>query len=86
MKRAGNEESLGQAQSIMSPAVAELAAISAAMASNCEQCFKFHFDKARKLDISVEDIRAAVNIGLSVNSAPHRKIVETAERLLSVGA
>ena len=67
----------------MTPAVAELAAISAAMASNCEPCFKFHFDRARKLGVSRADIRKAVNVGLSVKSAPHRKVVETAERFLS---
>ena len=68
---------------LMTPAITELAAISAAMAANCEPCFKFHFDKARKLGVSREDIRAAVNVGLSVKSAPHRKVVETAERYLA---
>ena len=72
-----------EAQGLMTPAVAELAAISAAMASNCEPCFKFHFDKARKLGVSRADLRKAVNVGLSVKSAPHRKVVETAERFLS---
>lgn len=71
------------ALTLMTPAVTELAAISAAMAANCEPCFKFHFDKARKLVISREDIRMAVNLGLSVKSAPHRKVVETAERFLA---
>jgi len=68
--------------SLMTPAVIELAAISAAMAASCEPCFKFHFDKARKLGVSREDMRSAVNVGLSVKSAPHRKVVETADRFL----
>lgn len=68
--------------SLMTQAITELAAISAAMAANCEPCFKFHFDKARKLGVSREDIRKAVNVGLSVKSAPHRKVIETAERFL----
>lgn len=67
---------------LMTPAVTELAAISAAMASSCEPCFKFHYDKARKLGVSREDIRMAVNVGLSVKSAPHRRVVETADRYL----
>lgn len=82
IKRTSNEITQIVPPRLMTPAVAELAAISAAMASNCEPCFKFHFDKARKLGISREDIRMAVNIGLSVKSAPHRKVIETAERFL----
>jgi len=70
---------------LMNEAVTELVAIGAAMACNCEPCFKHHFDKARKLGVSVEDMRAAVNTGLSVKSAPHRKVVETAERYLTHG-
>ena len=72
-----------EAHGLMTPAVGELADISAAMASNCEPCFKFHFAKARKLGVSRADLRKAVNVGLSVKSAPHRKVVETAERFLS---
>jgi AhpD family alkylhydroperoxidase len=69
----------------MTEAVTELVAIAAAMACNCEPCFKYHFDQARRLGVSKEDVRAAVNTGLSVKSAPHRKVVETAERYLSTG-
>ena len=83
VRHPGSESPTVEAQGLMTPAVAELAAISAAMASNCEPCFKFHFDKARKLGVSRADIRKAVNVGLSVKSAPHRKVVETAERFLS---
>jgi AhpD family alkylhydroperoxidase len=70
---------------LMTEAVTELVAIGSAMACNCEPCFKYHFDKARKLGVSIEEMRAAVNTGLSVKSAPHRKVVETAERYLSNG-
>jgi AhpD family alkylhydroperoxidase len=70
----------------MNEAVTELDAIGAAMACNCEPCFKYHFDKARKLGVSVEDMRAAVNTGLSVKATPHRKVVETAERYLTHGS
>jgi len=77
------EKPMSNAQTLMTPAVTELAAISAAMAANCEPCFKFHFDKARNLGVSRDDIRVSVNVGLSVKSAPHRKVVETAERFLA---
>jgi AhpD family alkylhydroperoxidase len=69
----------------MTETVRELVAIGAAMACNCEPCFKYHYDKARRLGVPVEDMREAVNTGLSVKSAPHRKVVETAERYLSDG-
>ena len=71
--------------SCTSEAVTERVAIGAAMACTCEPCFKHHFDEARKLGVSVEDMRAAVNTGLSVKSTPHRKVVETAERYLTHG-
>jgi AhpD family alkylhydroperoxidase len=70
-------------QTLMTDAITELVAIGAAMACNCEPCFKYHYDKARKLGVSVEDMRKAVNTGLSVKAAPHRKVVETAERYLA---
>ena len=72
-----------EAGNLLTPAIIELTAISAAMAANCEPCFKFHFDKARKHGVSREDIRLAVNVGLSVKSAPHRKVIETADRYLA---
>ncbi len=70
---------------LMTEAIIELVAIGSATARNCEPCFKFHFDRARKLGVSVEDMRKAVNAGISVKFAPHRKAVETAERYLSRG-
>ena len=70
---------------LMTDAVTELVAIGSALACNCEPCFKYHFDQARRLGVSIEDMRAAVNTGLSVKAAPHRKVVETAERYLSAG-
>lgn len=71
---------------LMTEAITELVAIGSAMACNCEPCFKHHYDRARKLGVSVEDMRKAVDTGFSVMSAPHRKVVETAERYLSHGA
>jgi AhpD family alkylhydroperoxidase len=67
----------------MTDAVRELVAIGAAMACNCEPCFKYHFDRARKLGVSSQDMREAVHAALSVKAAPHRKIQETAERFLA---
>ena len=68
--------------SIFSEAVSELVAIGAAIASNCEPCFKFHFDKASKLGVSREDMLRAVTVAQNVKDAPARAILTLAERHL----
>ena len=68
--------------SIFTEAVAELVAIGAAIASNCEPCFRFHFDKARKLGVSSEDMMSAVTMAQGVKDAPARAILQVAERYL----
>jgi AhpD family alkylhydroperoxidase len=70
------------AASIFTEAVAELVAIGAAIASNCEPCFKFHHDKARKLGVSREDMLRAVTTAQNVKSAPAKAMLELAERYL----
>lgn len=72
--------------SIFSDAVSELVAIGAAIASNCEPCFKFHFDKARKLGVSREDMLRAVTVAQNVKDAPARAVLTLAERHLHRGA
>jgi AhpD family alkylhydroperoxidase len=69
--------------SLYSPAVAELVAIGAAIAANCEPCFKHHYDKARKLGVPVDDMTAAVNTAHSVKQAPAQAILKLADRFLS---
>lgn len=64
--------------SLMSPSIKELIAIGAAVACNCEMCFKFHFDKARKLGISDEDMLAAVETGAMVKNASAQSIKDLA--------
>ncbi len=63
-------------------AVTELVAIGAAIACNCEPCFKFHFDKARKLGVSDEDMLSAVDTGLMVKNAPADSIKGLAYKYL----
>jgi AhpD family alkylhydroperoxidase len=69
--------------SIYTEAVAELVAIGAAIASNCEPCFKFHFDKARKLGVTREDMLRAVATAQNVKDAPAKAILDLAQRHLS---
>ena len=73
---------LSVAPSIFSEAVSELVAIGAAIASNCEACFKFHFDKASKLGVSREDMLRAVTVAHNVKDSPARSILALAERHL----
>ena len=67
---------------LFTEAVAELVAIGAAIASNCEPCFKFHYDKARKLGVSHEDMWRAVTTAQNVKDAPAKAISDLAERYL----
>lgn len=69
--------------SLYTEAVAELVAIGAAIASNCEPCFRFHYDKARKLGVSKEDMALAVATAKMVKEAPARAVVALAEKYLS---
>jgi AhpD family alkylhydroperoxidase len=71
-----------EAPSLYTEAVAELVAIGASIASNCEPCFKFHFDKARKLGVSVEDMARAVDTAQMVKESPARSVLNLANRLL----
>jgi len=75
---------MSQPPSLMTEAVTELVAIGAAIAANCEPCFRHHFDSAHKLGVSKEDMREAVNVALAVQAAPHRKVMETADHCLAM--
>lgn len=68
--------------SIFSDAIAELVAIGAAIASNCEPCFRFHYDRAKKLGVSKEDMARTVAVAQSVKEAPARSILELADKYL----
>lgn len=71
---------------LVTPAVAELIAIGASIASNCEPCFRYHYDQARKLGASSEDMIEAVNVALRVKDAPAQAMVRLAQRYLVPGA
>jgi AhpD family alkylhydroperoxidase len=69
--------------SLFTDAVGELVAIGAAIASNCEPCFKFHFDKARKLGVSREDMLRAVTTAQNVKDSPAKVMSDLAQRHLN---
>ena len=70
------------APSLFTDQVAELVAIAAAIASNCEPCFKYHYDQARKLGVSNLDMRRAVDLAQKVKDTPARAILDNAQRYL----
>ena len=71
-----------QYNGLVTPVIAELVAIGAAIASNCEPCFRYHYDQARRLGASNEDMLEAVNIALRVKDAPAQAMVRLAQRYL----
>jgi len=68
--------------SLFTDQVAELVAIGASIASNCEPCFRYHYDRARKLGVSIEDMARAVALAQTVKDTPARSISELAEKHL----
>jgi len=70
------------APSLFTGQVAELVAIGAAIASNCEPCFKYHYDQARKLGVSNADMRRAVDMAQMVKDTPARAMLDMAQRYL----
>ncbi len=68
------------ATSLFTERVATLVAIGAAIASNCEQCFRIHYDKARKLGVADADVRRAVDLAQQVKEAPARAVLNLAHR------
>lgn len=69
-------------ESLFSVQVAELVTIGAAIAANCEPCFKYHYGEARKLGVSHEDMRRAVDLAQKVKDAPARAMLDLAGRYL----
>jgi AhpD family alkylhydroperoxidase len=69
-------------RSIYSEAVLALVALGAAIAANCEPCFRYHFDKARKLGVSKDDMARAVTTAQMVKDSPARAMIDLAEKYL----
>jgi AhpD family alkylhydroperoxidase len=67
----------------LTPQIEEMIALGAAVAASCEPCFKFHYDKARKLGVTPEAMQEAVAIGDMVKQASAQNMLELAGRLLN---
>lgn len=69
--------------SIFSERVAELVAIGAAIVANSESAFRYHYDRARKMGISKEDMWGAVAAAQSVKEQLSGQVLQTAARYLN---
>jgi AhpD family alkylhydroperoxidase len=68
--------------SLITPAVAELIAVAAAVTANCEPCFKLHYAEASKLGVSRDDVAQAVALADRVKRAPAANMLALADKLL----
>jgi AhpD family alkylhydroperoxidase len=66
----------------MTEQVRELIALGAAIGASCEPCFKFHYDKARQLGVSVEAVREAIRMAEAVKAVSAKNIFGLADRML----
>ena len=66
------------------PRVAELIALAAAVGSNCEACFRSHYETARGVGLSTEEIVRALSVAEAVKATPARRMRELAARKLDV--
>lgn len=69
--------------SLYSRAIEELVAIGAAIGSNCEPCFKYHFREARKAGVGRDEIASAVATARKVKEAAAGEILKLAGRHLA---
>lgn len=70
------------AVSLYTDAIAELVALGASIAANCKPCFKAHYDRARKLGVSVDDMARAVATAQAVKGVPTAAMTALAEKFL----
>ena len=72
-----------EAASLYSSAVEELVAIGAAIACNCEACFKYHFREALNHGVSRGDVALAVATARKVKEHVAGQVLKTAGEQLT---
>ncbi len=77
MQRVGGEVPMAE---VLDPTTKELVGIAAAIAGHCQPCFAYHYKEARRLGVSEEAIRAAVDLARSVRQAGDKHMDEFAAR------
>jgi AhpD family alkylhydroperoxidase len=68
--------------SLFTPPVAELVAIGAAIAANCEPCLRYHVKAAGQLGVTRADVASAIETAARVKDVPHRAVLELARSLI----
>jgi AhpD family alkylhydroperoxidase len=66
------------------PRVLELIALAAAIGSNCEACFRSHYETARNVGLSTEEILSALRVAEKVKATPAQRMRELAARKLDL--
>ena len=72
-----------ESSDLYSPAVDELVAIGAAIACNCEPCFKYHFREALNHGVSRGDVALAVATARKVKEHIAEQVLKTAGEQLA---
>ncbi|MHB1594067.1 MAG: arsenite efflux transporter metallochaperone ArsD [Streptosporangiaceae bacterium] len=61
---------------------AELVAMGAAIGANCESCFRYHYDEARRLGVGSDTMAAAVRVAQTVKDTPARSMSDLVAKFL----
>ena len=59
----------------------EMAALGAAVGSNCLLCLEWHYKHCIEIGFTKEELKQAIDMALMVKSVPGDKIIETAKKL-----
>jgi AhpD family alkylhydroperoxidase len=73
-----------QTNTASDPKVIELIALAAAVGSNCEACFRSHYETARAVGLSTQEILDALTVAEAVKATPAQRMRELAARKLDV--
>ncbi|MHB1686429.1 MAG: carboxymuconolactone decarboxylase family protein [Ignavibacteriaceae bacterium] len=68
---------------LLSLQVTELVAIGASIGGNCLPCLRYHFAEARRLGVSIEEIKESIELGKMVKERPINDIYKLADDLIS---
>ena len=74
---------MSESSSLYSAAVEELVALGAAIACNCDPCFKYHFREAMNLGVPRADVALAVATARKVKDHIAEQILKTAGEQLA---
>jgi AhpD family alkylhydroperoxidase len=74
---------LASSKRLYSDPVNELVAIGAAIAANCQPCFKHHHQRAQALGVSEDDMTSAVNTAMAVKKMAERETLQLADQMLA---